>query len=81
MDFREGVTAAPLQSACCRSVRSRAALVSVPVNFRSAVARSGGQGQIKADPIYCAIAAYRGWWERPDIMFADAAKATVVKEL
>jgi hypothetical protein len=32
-----------------------------------------------ADPIYCAIAAYHGSWERPDAMFADAVKATVVK--
>jgi hypothetical protein len=33
----------------------------------------------KADPLYCAIAVYRGSWERPDTMFADAVKATVVK--
>jgi hypothetical protein len=33
----------------------------------------------KADPIYCAIAAYHGSWERPDTAFADAVKATVVK--
>jgi hypothetical protein len=34
----------------------------------------------KADPIYCAIVAYHGSWERPNTMFADAAKTTVVKE-
>ena len=33
----------------------------------------------KADPLYCAIAIYSGSWERPDTMFADAVKATVVK--
>src|ERR1700686_4596141 len=33
----------------------------------------------KADPLNCAIAVYRGSWERPDTMFADAVKASVVK--
>src|SRR6202140_2315173 len=33
----------------------------------------------KAEPLYCAIAVYRGSWERPDTMFADAVKASVVK--
>jgi hypothetical protein len=31
----------------------------------------------KPDPISCAIAAYRGSWDRPDIGFADAVRATV----
>jgi hypothetical protein len=31
----------------------------------------------KPDPTYCAIAAYRGSWGRPDIGFADAVRATV----
>jgi hypothetical protein len=31
------------------------------------------------DPIYCAIAAYRGSWDRPDSRFADAVRATVEK--
>ena len=31
----------------------------------------------KPDPIYCAIAAYRGSWDRPDNRFADAVRATV----
>jgi len=35
--------------------------------------------RFKADPIYCGIAAYHGSWERPDAVFADAVKATVVK--
>jgi hypothetical protein len=35
--------------------------------------------RFKADPIYCAIAAFRGSWERPDTTFAEAVKATVVK--
>ena len=29
------------------------------------------------DPIYCAIAAYHGSWERPDIAFADAVRTSV----
>lgn len=33
----------------------------------------------KAGPIYCAIAAYRGLWDRPDTRFADAVRATVEK--
>jgi hypothetical protein len=35
--------------------------------------------RFKADPIYCAIAAFRGSWERPDTTFAEAVKATVVE--
>lgn len=31
------------------------------------------------DPIYCAIAAYRGSWDRPDAGFADAVRRTVEK--
>jgi hypothetical protein len=34
----------------------------------------------KGDPIYCAIAAYRGSWERPDNGFADVVRATVAKD-
>jgi hypothetical protein len=30
-----------------------------------------------SDPTHCAIAAYRGSWDRPDIGFADAVRATV----
>ena len=33
----------------------------------------------KPDPTYCAIAAYRGSWDRPDIVFADAVR-TIVEE-
>src|SRR5262249_42882199 len=31
----------------------------------------------KADPTYCAIAAYRGSWDRLDIGFAEAVRTTV----
>jgi len=31
----------------------------------------------RLDPNCCAIAAYRGSWDRPDIGFADAVRATV----
>ena len=33
----------------------------------------------KPDPTYCAIAAYRGSWDRPDMPFADAVRASVEK--
>lgn len=33
----------------------------------------------KPDPLYCAIAAYRGSWDRPDTRFADAVRTTVEK--
>jgi hypothetical protein len=33
----------------------------------------------KPDSIYCAIAAYRGSWDRPDTRFADTVRATVEK--
>jgi len=31
----------------------------------------------KPDPTHCAIAAYRGFWDRPDISVADAVRVTV----
>ena len=43
--------------------------------FGSGVLRP--QATSKPDPIYCAIAAYRGSWDRPDATFADAVRATV----
>jgi len=33
----------------------------------------------KDNPVYCAIAAYRGSWDRPDNAFADAVRTSVVK--
>jgi hypothetical protein len=33
----------------------------------------------RPDPIYCAIAVYRGSWDRPDTKFVDAVRATVEK--
>jgi hypothetical protein len=33
----------------------------------------------RPDPIYCAIAAYHGSWDRPDKQFADSVRATVEK--
>ncbi len=33
--------------------------------------------RVKDDPIYCAIAVYRGSWERPDNAFADAVRTSV----
>jgi hypothetical protein len=34
-------------------------------------------GRAKADPIHCAVAAWRGSWERPDNGFADAVRTSV----
>jgi hypothetical protein len=34
----------------------------------------------KGDPIHCAVAAYRGSWERPDNGFADVVQATTAKD-
>ena len=33
----------------------------------------------RPDPIYCAMAAYGGSWDRPDTRFADSVRATVEK--
>ena len=33
----------------------------------------------KPDPIYCAVAAYHGSWDRPETRFADAVLATIKK--
>ena len=33
----------------------------------------------KSEPTYCAIAAYHGSWDRPEIWFADAVRASVKK--
>jgi hypothetical protein len=35
--------------------------------------------RFKGDPIYCAIAAYHGAWDRPDNAFADAVRTSVAK--
>jgi hypothetical protein len=35
--------------------------------------------RLKADPNFCAVAVYRGSWQRPDVRFADAVVATVAK--
>ena len=35
--------------------------------------------RFKGDPMYCAIAAYHGSWDRPDNAFANAVKTSVAK--
>jgi hypothetical protein len=35
--------------------------------------------RLKADPNFCAVAVYRGSWQRPDVKFAEAVAATVAK--
>jgi hypothetical protein len=35
--------------------------------------------RLKSDPVFCAVAVYRGSWERPDTEFAQAVQASVTK--
>jgi hypothetical protein len=35
--------------------------------------------RFRGDPIYCAIAAYHGAWDRPDTVFADAVRTSAAK--
>ena len=35
--------------------------------------------RLRADPTFCAVAVYRGSWQRPDVKFADAVATTVAK--
>ena len=35
--------------------------------------------RLKGDPTLCAVAVYRGSWERPDLKFAEAVMATAAK--
>jgi hypothetical protein len=65
--------------------RSVTALVFAPCPNITLAARQitqlGGRCRTasRPDPIYCAIAAYRGSWDRPDTRFADAVRTTVEK--
>jgi hypothetical protein len=42
-------------------------------------ARCRAHRRLKTDPIFCAVAIYRGSWSEPDIQFADAVMASVAK--
>jgi hypothetical protein len=42
-------------------------------------ARCKTHPRLKADPNFCAVAVYRGSWQRPDAKFAHAVAATVAK--
>ena len=35
--------------------------------------------RLKTDPIFCAVAVYRGSWEQPDVKFAEAVIASVAR--
>jgi hypothetical protein len=64
------------------TARSAAAAIFAPcLNITAARQISnlaeGCKATPNADPIYCAIAAYRGSWDRPDAGFADAVRITV----
>jgi hypothetical protein len=41
--------------------------------------RCKGHPRLKADPSFCAVAVYRGSWQRPDVKFAEVVAATVAK--
>src|SRR6516162_8677968 len=41
--------------------------------------RCKGHPRLKTDPNFCAVAVYRGSWQRPAVKFADAVAATVAK--
>ena len=43
-------------------------------------ARCEASPRSHANPTLCAVAAYRGSWERPDIAFANAVRASVEKD-
>jgi hypothetical protein len=65
--------------------RSVAAAMFAPCSNITVAARQIGQlaercktpPHFNGDPIYCAIAAYHGSWERPDNAFADAVRTSV----
>jgi hypothetical protein len=35
--------------------------------------------RLKSDPTFCAVAVYRGSWEKPDVDFADAVEISFVR--
>jgi hypothetical protein len=41
--------------------------------------RCNAHPRLKFDPTYCAVAVYRGSWERPDVQFSDAVARSIVK--
>jgi len=43
------------------------------------VDRCKAHPRLKGDPTFCAVAAYRGSWERPDAKFAESVTATAAK--
>lgn len=57
----------------CRNVAMAAAQI------QKHIARCEAHPRLKVDPIVCAVAVYRGSWDRPDIKFATAVAATVAK--
>jgi hypothetical protein len=43
------------------------------------VDRCNRHRRLKSDPTFCAVAAYRGSWEQPDVKFAQAVTASVAR--
>jgi hypothetical protein len=79
VSIRAGLTGLPA------TPRSATAAMFAPCRNVSTAARQIAQlaerctasAHIKGDPIYCAIAVYRGSWERPDNALADAVRTSV----
>lgn len=57
----------------CRNVAMAAVQISRNAN------RCKTHPQLKSDPMVCAVAVYRGSWDRPDIKFATDVTATATK--
>ena len=57
----------------CRNVATAAAEITKLVD------RCKTHPHLKTDPMFCAVAVYRGSWERPDTEFAQAVQASVAK--
>lgn len=57
----------------CRNVAMAA------VDISKLTGRCKSHARLRADPTLCAVAVYRGSWERPDVKFATEVAASVTK--
>lgn len=57
----------------CRNIAMAA------IQISKLTGRCKSHPRLKADPMLCSIAVYRGSWERPDVRFATDVAATVAK--
>ncbi|HLN10193.1 MAG TPA: hypothetical protein VK281_14715 [Xanthobacteraceae bacterium] len=66
-------SATPAMFMPCVNITKTAQLIAQLAERCKTLPRSG------TESTFCAVAAYRGSWEQPDIIFADAVAASVVK--